>query len=91
MQRLYIDDQFCILQHVKGVEQENESSSRCTGRYCSNGKVANFPDHYYPSGFDMSALLTEMCLNYTNGMDNEENIDQFLAQCDEKYDIANVD
>ena len=55
------------------------------------GKVANFPDHYYPSGFDMSALLTEMCLNYTNGMDNEENINQFLAQCDEKYDIANVD
>ena len=24
-------------------------------------------------------------------MDNEENINQFLAKCDEKYDIANVD
>ena len=87
--KMYIDDQFAF-SAVKGVEQENETVAGVKEDIAS-GKVANFPDHYYPSGFDMSALLTEMCLNYTNGMDNEENINQFLAQCDEKYDIANVD
>ena len=87
--KMYIDDQFAF-SAVKGVEQENETVAGVKEDIAA-GKVANFPDHYYPSGFDMSALLTEMCLNYTNGMDNEENINQFLAQCDEKYDIANVD
>ena len=87
--KMYIDDQFAF-SAVKGVEQENETVAGVKEDIAA-GKVANFPDHFYPSGFDMSALLTEMCLNYTNGMDNEENINQFLAQCDEKYDIANVD
>ena len=87
--QLYIEEQ-CAFSAVKGVEQENETVAGVKEDIAA-GKVANFPDHYYPSGFDMSALLTEMCLNYTNGMDNEENINQFLAQCDEKYDIANVD
>ena len=87
--KMYIDDQFAF-SAVKGVEQENETVAGVKEDIAA-GKVANFPDHYYPSGFDMSALLTEMCLNYTNGMDNEENINQFLAQCDEIYDIANVD
>ena len=56
----------------------------------ANGKVANFPDHYYPSGFDLSALLSEFAMNHANGMDDKENTTQFLKQCDEKYDIANV-
>ena len=87
--KMYIDDQFAF-SAVKGVEQENETVAGVKEDIAA-GKVANFPDHYYPSGFDLSALISEMCLNYTNGMDNEENINQFLAQCDEKYDIANVD
>ena len=87
--KMYIEDQFAF-SAVKGVEQENESVAGVK-EDIANGKVANFPDHYYPSGFDLSALISEMCLNYTNGMDNEENMNQFLAQCDEKYDIANVD
>ena len=87
--KTYIEDQFAF-SAVKGVEQENETVAGVK-EDIANGKVANFPDHYYPSGFDLSALISEMCLNYTNGMDNEENMNQFLAQCDEKYDIANVD
>ena len=39
----------------------------------------------------MSVLLTELSLNRVNGMDDKENIEQFLKQCDEKYDVANVD
>ena len=85
----YIDDQFAF-SAIKGVEQNNETVAGVK-EDITNGKVANFPDHYYPSGFDLSALISEMCLNYSNGMDNQENMDQFLKQCDEKYDIANVD
>ncbi len=85
----YIDDQFAF-SAIKDVEQNNETVSGVK-EDIANGKVANFPDHYYPSGFDLSALISEMCLNYSNGMDNKENMDQFLKQCDEKYDIANVD
>lgn len=85
----YIDDQFAF-SAVKGVEQNDETVAGVK-EDIANGKVANFPDHYYPSGFDLAALLSEFCLNYSNGMDNQENIAQFLAQCDEKYDVANVD
>lgn len=85
----YIDDQFAF-SAIKDVEQNNETVAGVK-EDIANGKVANFPDHYYPSGFDLSALISEMCLNYSNGMDNQENMDQFLKQCDEKYDIANVD
>ncbi|WP_418404893.1 ABC transporter substrate-binding protein [Blautia sp.] len=85
----YIDDQFAF-SAIKDVEQNNETVAGVK-EDIANGKVANFPDHYYPSGFDISALISEMCLNYSNGMDNQENMDQFLKQCDEKYDIANVD
>ena len=85
----YIDDQFAF-SAIKDVEQNNETVAGVK-EDIANGKVANFPDHYYPSGFDLSALISEMCLNYSNGMDNQENMDQFLKQCDENYDIANVD
>ena len=40
----------------------------------------------------MSALLTELSLNYVQmEWSDKENIEQFLKQCDEKYDVANVD
>lgn len=84
----YIDDQFAF-SAVVGVEQGNESVAGVK-EDIANGKVANFPDHYYPSAFDLSALLSEFAMNHANGMDDGENIAQFLKQCDEKYDIANV-
>ena len=87
--KVYIDDQFAF-SAIKGVEQENATVAGVK-EDIANGKVANFPDHYYPAGFDLAALISEMCLNYNNGMDNQENMNQFLTKCDEKYDIANVD
>ena len=85
----YIDEQFSF-SALKGVEQSDEAVSGVQ-EDISNGKVANFEDHYYPSGLDMAALVAEFSLNRANGMDDKENIDQFLKQCDEKYDVANVD
>lgn len=85
----YIEDQFAF-SAVKGVEQKNPTVAGVKEDIAA-GKVANFPDHYYPNGFDLSALLSEFSLNYVNGVDEQENIQTFLTNCDEKYDIANVD
>ncbi|MCP1102076.1 raffinose/stachyose/melibiose transport system substrate-binding protein [Aequitasia blattaphilus] len=85
----YIDDQFAF-SPIEGVEQQNVSVSSIL-EDLANEKVANFPDHYYPSGFDLASLLSEFSLNYVNGVDNKENVHTFLEQCDEKYDVANVD
>lgn len=85
----YIEDQFAF-SAVKGVEQKNPTVAGVKEDIAA-GKVANFPDHYYPNGFDLSALLSEFSLNYVNGVDDQENIQTFLTNCDEKYDISNVD
>lgn len=87
--KTYIDNQFAF-SAVKGVEQEETTVAGVKSDIAA-GKVANFPDHYYPAGFDLASLLSEYSLNYVNGMDNIENQKSFLANCDEKYDIANVD
>lgn len=85
----YIENQFAF-SAVKGIEQ---TDARVAGvkKDIENGKVANFPDHYYPMAFNLSAILSEYSLNYVNGMDDEKNSAAFLADCDKKYDIANVE
>ncbi|WP_167959158.1 ABC transporter substrate-binding protein [Anaerosporobacter faecicola] len=85
----YIEDQFAF-SAVKGVEQSNITVAGVKADIAS-GKVANFPDHYYPSGFDLSAILSEFALNYMNGMADDENITATLKNCDEQYDATNVD
>ena len=74
---------------VKGVEQSDPAVAGVQ-EDIANGKVANFPDHYYPSAFDLSALLSEACLNNANGMDKADNVAATLPKLDEKYDAANV-
>lgn len=84
----YIDDQFAF-SAVKGVEQGNEAVVGVK-EDIANGKVANFPDHYYPSAFDLGSLLSQLCMDHAAGMDDAENAAKFLKSCDEKYDIANI-
>lgn len=85
----YIDEQFTF-SPIEGVEQKD---ARVAGvqEDIANGKVANFPDHYYPSGFDLASILSEFCMNYVNGMDDQENITSMLQECDEKYDASNIE
>lgn len=61
MAQSYIDDQFAF-SAVNGVEQKNETVSGVS-KDIANGKVSNFPDHYYPNGFDLSAILQQFALN----------------------------
>ena len=85
----YIDDQFAF-SAVNGVEQTNETVSGVS-KDIANGKVSNFPDHYYPNGFDLSTILQQFALNKVNGMDDAQNIEETLTSCDEQYDAANVE
>ena len=56
----------------------------------AEGRVSNFPDHYYPNGFDLASILQQFALNKVNGMADDQNISETLTMCDEQYDAANV-
>lgn len=84
----YIDEQFAF-SAVMGVEQTNETVASAQA-YISDGKVSNFPDHYYPSGYDLASILSGFALNVSNGDDLQANIESTLETCDEQYDATNV-
>ena len=84
----YITEQFAF-SAVKGVDQDDPTVAGVK-LDIAEGRVSNFPDHYYPAGYDLAAILSQFALNVTNGMDLDENITQTLQTCDEQYDVVNV-
>lgn len=82
----YIDEQDAF-SAVKGVEQGDKTVAGIKDDIAS-GNVANFPDHYYPSGFDLSSLLQNFAKNEVSGMDSSKNIADLLKNCDSKYDAS---
>ncbi|MDK2807522.1 MAG: raffinose/stachyose/melibiose transport system substrate-binding protein [Clostridiales bacterium] len=84
----YIDEQFAF-SPVSGVVQKDASVAGLANDI-AEGKVTDFVDHYYPSGYDLSAILSEFFLNQANKMDENQNIEATLKSCDEQYDILNV-
>jgi raffinose/stachyose/melibiose transport system substrate-binding protein len=84
----YINEQFAF-SAVKGVKQMNKTVAGLQNDI-SAGKVSDFPDHYYPSGFDLASVLSEFALNYTKKIDNAQNIADTLKKCDQQYDTVNV-
>ena len=79
----YIDEQFAF-SAVKGAEQNNATVAGVKDTIAA-GRVSNFPDHYYPAGFDLASILSQFALNNKNGMDPTENITETLASCDTEY------
>ena len=86
---LYVKDQSAF-SALNGVVQDDPSVAGAQ-KAIGEGQVANFPDHYYPSGFDLAALLSEFGLNKVNGTDVDTNIKTILQKIDEAYDTANVE
>ncbi len=84
----YIEDQFAF-SAVKGVEQTNPIVADVS-QDVIDGNVANFPDHYYPNGLDLSAVLSGFGMNYQSGMNDDENIAATLKDLDNKYDAVNL-
>lgn len=86
--QLYADEQFAF-SAVKGVEQ-NDPSVAGVKDDIEAGNVVDFPDHYYPSGLDLSADLSGFFLEKNNGKDDAENIEATLKKIDSDYDTLNV-
>lgn len=86
--QLYAEEQFAF-SAVKGVEQ-NDPSVAGVKDDIEAGNVVDFPDHYYPSGLDLSADLSGFFLEKNNGKDNAENIEAVLKKIDSDYDTLNV-
>ena len=86
--QLYAEEQFAF-SAVKGVEQ-NDPSVAGVKADIEAGNVVDFPDHYYPSGYDLSAALSNFFLEKGNGKDDAKNIADTLKKLDTDYDTLNV-
>lgn len=86
--QLYAEEQFAF-SAVKGVEQ-NDPTVAGVKEDIEAGNVVDFPDHYYPSGYDISAVLSNFFLEKGNGKDDAQNIADTLAKLDSDYDTLNV-
>lgn len=86
--KLYNDEQFSF-SAIKGVKQ-NATSLKGISSYLDKGEVVNYPDHYYPDGFDMTQVLTQTGVNQTKGMSDAKNITATLKKADSAFDSANV-
>jgi raffinose/stachyose/melibiose transport system substrate-binding protein len=80
----YVNEQFAF-SAVKGVVQEAPEAAGIA-EVIAEGRVADFPDHSYPSGYDLAAILSQFALNHKNGMDTNQNIKATLEACDKEFD-----
>jgi raffinose/stachyose/melibiose transport system substrate-binding protein len=80
----YVNEQFAF-SAVKGVVQEAPEAAGIA-EVIAAGRVADFPDHSYPAGYDLAAILSQFALNYKNGKDADQNIKETLDACDREFD-----
>lgn len=84
----YIDEQFAF-SAVNGTEQKDPTVAGVIDDIAA-GKVADYPDHYYVSGLDLSADLSGFFLEKNNGKDDAQNIADTLKKIDADYDALNL-
>jgi len=82
--QLYVDEQSAF-SAISGVKLKDPAVEAISDTI-SEGRVHDFPDHYYPAGFDLSSILSGFCMNFKNGMNNDTNIQQTLATADAQFD-----
>jgi len=86
--KLYNKEQFSF-SAIKGIDQ-NAASLKGISADLAKGDVVNYPDHYYPDGFDMTQVLTQTGVNQTKGMSDATNITKSLKKADSAFKSANV-
>ena len=86
--QIYAEEQFAF-SAVKGVEQ-NDPTVAGVKEDIESGNVVDFPDHYYPSGYDLSAALSNFFLEKANGKEDAANITDTLKKLDTDYDALNI-
>lgn len=84
----YMDDQFAL--SAVNTATQKDPTVAILQQYIEENKVYLFTNMQNPNGMDFGAALSAFCLNYSNGMDREEAIAEFLADTDSKFDTANA-
>jgi raffinose/stachyose/melibiose transport system substrate-binding protein len=77
--KFYIDDQK-LYSAVKGVFQ-NDPELKDLKEYFESGRLADFPDHYYPSAMQVSNLAQELLV--------KKDVNKFLQTMDEEWNKVN--
>ncbi|KRL14669.1 MAG: extracellular solute-binding protein [Schleiferilactobacillus harbinensis] len=84
----YTQEQFSF-SAIDGVKQTSKLVAGISPEI-EKVNVKNYPDHYYPSAFDMSKPLTQSALNASKGMSASQNVKQTLQNIDNTFNTANV-
>ena len=82
--QIYIDRHYSF-STVDGVTQ-NDPSFAGLIEIMKEGRISDFPDHYYPAGFDLASILTDFARNKEKHIPDEKNITAILARCDSEYE-----
>ena len=82
--QIYIDRHYSF-STVDGVTQ-NDPSFAGLIEIMKEGRISDFPDHYYPAGFDLASILTDFARNKEKHIPDEKNITATLARCDSEYE-----
>ncbi len=83
--QFYIEEQFAF-SAIKGADT-NENAEFTINKSVTDGKVADYPDHYYPVEFgpELSLQLVQFALNYVKGVPDSTNIQISLMNIDRAY------
>lgn len=82
--QIYIDRHYSF-STVDGVTQ-NDPSFAGLIEIMKEGRISDFPDHYYPAGFDLASILTDFARNKEKRIPDEKNITATLVRCDSEYE-----
>ena len=82
--QFYINKQYSF-SAVKGIEQRN-ADSKLVMNLIKEGKIADYPDHYYPDNFDLITLLMDFAHNKQKKIPNKQNISVTLLNFDRSFD-----
>lgn len=87
--QLYSEEQFSISTLKDSPGSENFMLN--INRYAMEGRIADYPDHYYPSEFGsfLSFTLFQFTQNYLKGIPDENNIRVTLLELDNAFDRMN--
>lgn len=85
--QIYNEEQFSF-SAIKGADLEKNAKFTINNSI-SEGRVADYPDHYYPAGFgsSLSTALAVFAENYAKEIPDSMNIKVTLLEIDRLYDL----
>lgn len=78
-------DRYYSFSTVNGAIQKNPAFSGLI-EIMQEGRISEFPDHYYPPHFFIAKILSDFVYNHERGIPDETNITATLMRFDSEYD-----